>query len=142
MTQPKKEPASVIQASASPSYYVVFAIKVALVLIILLLMPKLVEGKRRRSTDPQTAARPSSRVELRVLRKECMNNQECSSMIPEERMNCFFQCLSESCYDKIFGDMPLEDGEVDYDRYRLFERCLKQDIWSRNENRKNQIMSK
>ena len=41
-------------------------------------------------------------------------------LIPEENMNCVNQCTSPHCFGEIYGEDkggPLEDGEVDYDRY-------------------------
>lgn len=46
------------------------------------------------------------RYKLRSLRRECQNNStisNCSTMIPEESLNCVNQCISTYCYMKVFN---------------------------------------
>ena len=43
-------------------------------------------------------------------------------------MNCVYQCISELCYDEVYSTMPLEDGEIDTYRYRLFTTCVRKEL--------------
>lgn len=42
-------------------------------------------------------------------------------------MNCVNKCTSESCFSEVYNE-PLEDGEVDQERARLFVACLRKVI--------------
>ena len=121
----------VIATWASPSRTVVWALKLALVLLILLLLPKLVQGKNN-NNNKNTKNWNHRRLELRVLRNECWKTT-CGSWIPEERMNCFLSCLSQTCYTQVYAAEPLEPGELDYERFQEFETCLRHDLKQRNQ---------
>lgn len=45
-----------------------------------------------------------------------------SSSIAKE--NCALRCLNAVCYEHIYGDDPLEEGELDYRRGREFKFCM------------------
>jgi hypothetical protein len=45
----------------------------------------------------------------------------------DEGMNCVYNCLSSECYNTIYGDNPLEDGEIDVVRYRTFQNCVRKE---------------
>ena len=62
--------------------------------------------------------------EFRILQNACaLEKTKCGSLIPEENLNCVNLCISSKCYDSIFAQSPLEDGEVDYFRERAFKKC-------------------
>ena len=42
-------------------------------------------------------------------------------------MNCIYRCAAPKCYGEVYGDVPLEDGEIDFHRYRLFTLCSRQE---------------
>eukprot|EP00250_Pteridium_aquilinum_P003249 c13570_g1_i2 orf=114-476(-) len=46
-----------------------------------------------------------------------------SSDIAKE--NCALQCISDTCYEKIYGQDSLEEGEVDFRRNREFLYCIR-----------------
>ena len=54
--------------------------------------------------------------------------QECGMMVPEEAYNCVNRCVSPSCYAEVYADNPLEDGEIDQTRSRLFVSCVRQEV--------------
>ncbi len=60
----------------------------------------------------------------RKAKEECTINQ-CGAFPPEENMNCVFQCISSVCFDAVYGSDPLEDGEIDSNRERIFSKCVK-----------------
>ena len=41
----------------------------------------------------------------------------CSTYNIDEGMNCVYRCLSPECYNTIYGNNPLEDGEIDNIRF-------------------------
>mmetsp|Transcript_25259 Transcript_25259/g.30393 ORF Transcript_25259/g.30393 Transcript_25259/m.30393 type:complete len:104 (+) Transcript_25259:2-313(+) len=65
---------------------------------------------------------------IRALRRECESSPTCSELSPERRMNCVNECVSAECYSQIFGDEPLEDGEVDTIRSRQFTTCVRRTL--------------
>mmetsp|Transcript_12052 Transcript_12052/g.15781 ORF Transcript_12052/g.15781 Transcript_12052/m.15781 type:complete len:128 (+) Transcript_12052:103-486(+) len=121
----------VIQQSSIPSHCAL-AVKILFVLIILLLLPELVQSFSRNSRK-----RNRGRLELKALLKECEQKGDCPG-VPEENVNCFYDCLSPSCYDEIYGDNPLEPGEIDFDRYQKFEKCLKDERTQLKKERRKQ----
>mmetsp|Transcript_9702 Transcript_9702/g.35536 ORF Transcript_9702/g.35536 Transcript_9702/m.35536 type:complete len:120 (-) Transcript_9702:411-770(-) len=48
------------------------------------------------------------------------------------RENCVLRCTSEKCYQKVYGDDPLEEGEIDSGRSRDFRICARTDIRERS----------
>ncbi|BBN12585.1 hypothetical protein MPTK1_5g21280 [Marchantia polymorpha subsp. ruderalis] len=49
-----------------------------------------------------------------------------SSQIAKE--NCALRCVSGGCYNTVYGEDPLEEGEVDIRRGREFRNCLRKEI--------------
>ncbi|KAI5070391.1 hypothetical protein GOP47_0014734 [Adiantum capillus-veneris] len=44
-----------------------------------------------------------------------------------EKENCALRCVSAACYEKIYGDDPLEEGEIDFKRGREFQYCVRKE---------------
>mmetsp|Transcript_31198 Transcript_31198/g.101743 ORF Transcript_31198/g.101743 Transcript_31198/m.101743 type:complete len:123 (-) Transcript_31198:41-409(-) len=42
--------------------------------------------------------------------------------------NCVLRCISSTCYHQVYGDDPLESGEVDSQRSRNFRTCARADF--------------
>lgn len=63
----------------------------------------------------------------KVTAEECRTSDACKMLIPDENANCVNRCTSEKCYEKIYANKPLEDGEIDYDRNRAFTNCLREE---------------
>lgn len=42
--------------------------------------------------------------------------------------NCVMRCSSASCYDKVYAEDPLEEGEVDTDRGREYRKCARDEL--------------
>ena len=42
----------------------------------------------------------------------------------DEAQNCIHRCTSPRCFEEVYGENPLEDGEVDNPRRRAFSACL------------------
>lgn len=116
-------------APAATQSFVLFAVKVLLVVVILFMLPKLVDShfqsrKRRRRSE----------MEARILRTECYR-EKCAHLIPEEALNCVFECVSSTCYSNVYASDPLEDGEVDVARAKAFDDCLKEEMRSSRSRR-------
>lgn len=43
-------------------------------------------------------------------------------------MNCVYKCAAEQCYEEVYSAEPIEDGEIDYHRYRLYTLCVRKDL--------------
>lgn len=61
---------------------------------------------------------------VRESRVACARRGVC----PNDRHfeNCLNRCVSEPCYVRVYGNEPLEEGEVDYTRSRAFLMCLRE----------------
>ena len=60
---------------------------------------------------------------LKSMTKKCETNTYCSELELNERQNCILKCLSLPCYEELYGDNPLEEGEFDI-RYISFKGCF------------------
>ena len=74
---------------------------------------------------------------FRARRREC-ETQTCSGMQPGTNMNCVNQCISQSCFAEIYAEEPLEDGEVDSKRSRLFQNCARKSLVAEREKRRRE----
>ncbi len=97
-------------------------------------------AKRRgkgRSKRPHLADQDRDYGELRMA---------CSKRIPEEqpecldddtrRENCMLRCVSPACYDQVYAADPLEEGELDTTRGRLFRNCVRSEVMSERRRKK------
>jgi hypothetical protein len=112
---PQQRKRSAPGSSSNP--YLVTAVKIMFVLLILLLQAKLVVcggGSSRQRHERQ----------YNIMKTACERGQ-CAEWLPEENMNCVHQCIDRDCYTEVYGDNPLEDGEIDVFRTRSFITCLK-----------------
>lgn len=51
----------------------------------------------------------------------------CHQLPADENMNCVNECTSAKCFNQVYGDEPLEDGEIDVKRAREFSLCVRQE---------------
>jgi hypothetical protein len=105
---------------SSTPQWMVFWVKVLLVLILLLLLPKLVDGGANKN-------RKKIRKLVQKIQSHCRDHV-CFSGRLEESMNCIHFCVSPACYESVYGDMPLEDGEMDFVRDAAYETCLQKEF--------------
>ena len=47
------------------------------------------------------------------------------SLPTHERENLILSCLSEKCYNEVYGADPLEEGEVDTIRGKTYRHCCR-----------------
>ena len=118
--------------TASTNQFLVTAVKILFVLIILFLLPKLVDGKRRKKDQPRRTA-----LEARKLRMHC-ETQVCAAYIREENLNCVSMCLSPACFETVYGDNPLEDSQLDFERAKLFDDCYLKESRDARKRRNNE----
>ena len=68
--------------------------------------------------------------------------KECARRIDEEgdptcvatlvdRENCVLKCMEPECYEQIYGQDPLEEGEVDVVRGKAFRQCQREAMMQR-----------
>lgn len=122
-------PKGTLPADPPTNYYLLLLVKICLVVIILLWLAPLVTGSgSRHHYSGGNGRRQRKELRLRNLRLECQNEGECALLVPEESLNCVNQCLSHTCYERIFAPDPLEDGEIDIVRGQQFEDCVKEEL--------------
>jgi len=73
----------------------------------------------------------------KTKRNEC-ENKVCGNMLPDESYNCVNECISKLCYDEVYAKDPLEDGEIDNVRARVFTNCLRRVTRDEKKNREQQ----
>lgn len=133
----KRAQASSSSSSSTTNNYVLLFVKLMLVIIILLWLPQLVTSRR------------SSRKKklLKTLKKHTHRNRlECEvecldELLPEEAMNCIYQCWSIDCYQQIYGgpsSFPLEPGEIDLERASMMEKCVRTELAEERRRKKTQ----
>jgi len=65
--------------------------------------------------------------EIRVRRQAC--EQEAGPhLLPHERENIVLACVSQNCYQRIYGIDPLEEGEIDTMRGREYRSCTREEL--------------
>ena len=111
MTHPK------LIKTSSTNKHVILLVKILFVLIILLLLPQFVTSKRKRTPPKRNV------LEARKLRQHC-ETTVCAAYILEENLNCISACLSPACFDQVYGQDPLQDGELDFIRAKAFDECF------------------
>ena len=47
---------------------------------------------------------------------------------PMEKENCILRCVSAPCYDQLYGEDALEEGELNGDRSRFFRACWRNEV--------------
>mmetsp|Transcript_15107 Transcript_15107/g.28443 ORF Transcript_15107/g.28443 Transcript_15107/m.28443 type:complete len:113 (-) Transcript_15107:280-618(-) len=52
---------------------------------------------------------------------------ECGHLVVDENMNCVNNCTSALCFKEVYADEPLEDGEIDDKRQKLYNSCLRRE---------------
>jgi hypothetical protein len=60
-------------------------------------------------------------------RKTDCENKICNHLLPFEDMNCVNECISATCYREVYSSEPLEDGEIDIRRSKLFSMCIRKE---------------
>jgi Domain of unknown function (DUF4787) len=128
VTPARPTKATVAAASSSSllsSHYAAVVVKILLILLILFSLPKLVTV----TAESAKQRRKRTELKLRKLRWACQNERlECARLVPQESLNCVNLCISTACYQQVYGEYPLEDGEVDVQRALAFEGCVKNEL--------------
>ena len=113
---------------ATSNRFILLLVKILLVLVILLLLPRLVKA-RSKLNHKKMKQRRKNRVDVVLAdTREVCEYYTCIQFLAEEAMNCVQLCISPACYQEIYGDNPLEDGEIDIDRAKTFEICVKNEM--------------
>ncbi len=71
---------------------------------------------------------------IKSAREKChRESAACSGVKQVFAANCISRCVSEKCYNEVYGTSPLEFGEVDTARERSFVECAFQERRGRKE---------
>lgn len=60
----------------------------------------------------------------KVKREECEKLEVCKW---DKTENCELRCMSETCYEQVYGDLPLEQGEIHREQSKLFMDCFRKE---------------
>jgi Domain of unknown function (DUF4787) len=123
--------ASLPEPKSQAHRQMVLLVEILLILLILFMLPKLVIAG-----PSAPSKRRKSNVHMQSLLTDCQA-KTCSSLIPEEGLNCVLACVSPACYGIVYGSNALEDGEVDFTRAAEFESCLKDELRTLSSRKKN-----
>lgn len=66
----------------------------------------------------------------KTKKREC-ERTTCAALIPDESANCVNKCTSEECFEEVYAENPLEDGEIDQERARQFTNCMRKELRNR-----------
>ena len=121
-----KAPPRIRVQQATSNRFILLFVKILLVLVILFLLPKLVKARTKLNYRNKKQRRRAE-IALDDTRKVC-EYHTCIQFLAEEAMNCVQLCISPACYQDIYGDDPLENGEIDIDRAKTFEVCVKEEL--------------
>lgn len=58
----------------------------------------------------------------KLKKEECEKLDLCK---PDNTENCVLRCMSENCYISVYGNSPLESGEIDRDKSKLYSDCFR-----------------
>lgn len=130
---------SAARVGPSSDSWMVFLVQVLLIATIILMLPKLVDGK---SASAWNKRHQRAERELTLMRQSCQEDTECNQLVLEESMNCVLNCISERCFDQIYGGTQLEDGEIDVARLRDFEKCVREDLRQERIRQRNEAREK
>jgi len=62
------------------------------------------------------------------MKRETCERTVCAPYHRDEGQNCANKCVSEACYEEVYANEPLEDGEIDHYRGRLFTYCVQKEL--------------
>jgi hypothetical protein len=74
---------------------------------------------------------------FRARKREC-ETQACAGLPPGTGANCVHACISQTCFDEVYAEEPLEDGEVDSKRARAFQSCARKALAAERERRRRE----
>eukprot|EP00747_Dinoflagellata_sp_TGD_P166031 gnl/TRDRNA2_/TRDRNA2_188205_c0_seq1.p2 gnl/TRDRNA2_/TRDRNA2_188205_c0~~gnl/TRDRNA2_/TRDRNA2_188205_c0_seq1.p2 ORF type:complete len:118 (+),score=18.21 gnl/TRDRNA2_/TRDRNA2_188205_c0_seq1:31-384(+) len=55
---------------------------------------------------------------------ECQRTT-CKGIHTDENDDCIAKCVSETCWQEVYADDPMEPGQVDRPRQQKFNQCVK-----------------
>ncbi|XP_076434711.1 uncharacterized protein LOC143274699 [Babylonia areolata] len=102
----------------------VFIIAVALFLMTELLFP-VTQARVQYQFKRYTYRKKRDDKKYRNAKQRCEMSSECHGLWGVDHTKCVRICISETCYNELYGDDPLEEGEVDV-RLNSYKGCLSQ----------------
>ena len=61
----------------------------------------------------------------RAAKQRCEMSSECQGIFGVKQVECIRMCISETCYNELYANDPLEEGEIDV-RLNSYKGCLSQ----------------
>eukprot|EP00656_Telonema_subtile_P043412 TRINITY_DN49774_c0_g1_i1.p1 TRINITY_DN49774_c0_g1~~TRINITY_DN49774_c0_g1_i1.p1 ORF type:complete len:140 (+),score=26.00 TRINITY_DN49774_c0_g1_i1:123-542(+) len=75
-------------------------------------------GKKKRRNN-------RSDKEFRNAFTRCEASASCKATAKDELPRCALVCVSQQCYDQIYGEDELEPGELDHHRRKQYKDCFR-----------------
>ena len=91
------------------------------ILLLLLLLSLLILSNHM--TYATNAQRKKRRRQYTVSKRYCQKS-DCANVLDDDP-NCIYKCISNDCYQEIYANEPLEPGEIDFQRDKLFQNCYR-----------------
>jgi hypothetical protein len=76
-----------------------------------------------RSRNNNNNNNPSRTNPIAHLEQQCLEEICTGNFDIYEKQNCIMKCISPTCWERFYGNNPLEDGEVDEVRKGRFNTC-------------------
>lgn len=96
-----------------------------LLLLLLLDILSIVDARVEFQFKRYTYRKKRDDKKYRTARQRCEMSAECQGIFGVDHTRCVRMCISETCYNELYGDDPLEEGEIDV-RFNSYKGCLSQ----------------
>merc|ERR1711865_321914 len=93
--------------------------------IVLLLLVTLALGRNPGHKKKRNRSHNRSEKDYRNSFTKCEKSDRCTAARPPAQPKCSLKCLSEKCYDQIYGSDELEEGELDHVRRKQYKDCVR-----------------
>ncbi|XP_022317730.2 uncharacterized protein LOC111120957 [Crassostrea virginica] len=96
------------------------------ILSLLVVVMDMVESRKMYEYKQYTYRKKRDDRKYKNAKALCDTRPECLAKYGAEQSACVRKCISEFCYNELYAEDPLEDGEIDV-RLNSFKGCLSQD---------------
>ena len=96
-----------------------------IIILLLLLMSSVMESRVEYTFKRYTYRKKRDDKKYRVARQQCEMSSHCQGVLGVLNARCVRMCVSTTCYEELYGQDELEEGEIDV-RLNSFKGCLSQ----------------
>lgn len=95
------------------------------IFIVLIVLAYLCDGVKEYQYKHYTYKKKRDDKRYKSSRQRCEMESDCQGLWGVVHTKCIRKCMSEFCYNELYGDDELEEGEIDV-RLNSFKGCLSQ----------------